>query len=310
MVVKELNGRLGNQLFQYAGVKGILKDLNYEDDDLILCFDKLVYSYGFENDIQHFNIEKYTEAKSFYKKCNIIQLFIIFVIKGIEKVIRAFSKGKNDEFIIYKFEKKIARFLNFFGIYFMRQGYTKFYRNSIFKRKVFIGYYESSKYFDNIKDTLLKEFTPKYPKRKENKELYKKIENSNSICVTIRRGDFLHDEFKKDHYVCTPEYFYKAIELMKEKIKNPTFIVFSDDVEWCKENMNFPKGTQYESGNDPVWEKLRLMYSCKHFIISNSTFSWWAQYLSRNKEKIVIAPKKWKNNGYHDDIYEDGWIKI
>ena len=172
------------------------------------------------------------------------------------------------------------------------------------------GWLESPKYFDHIRNKILKEFTPRNARLEKNADLYKKIENSESVCVTIRRGDFLSDKFKNEHYVCTPEYFYKGIELIRKKVVQPTFFVFSDDVGWCKDNMRFPKGTEFEDGTDPVWEKLRLMYSCKHFIISNSTFSWWAQYLSRNDDKIVIAPKKWKNKGDHKDIYQDNWIKI
>jgi hypothetical protein len=140
--------------------------------------------------------------------------------------------------------------------------------------------------------------------------LYEKIENTNSVCVTIRRGDFLLDQFIKSFYICTPEYFKKGIEKINNIIKNPQYIVFSDDIEWCKKNMSFPEGTVYESGNDPIYEKIRLMYSCKNFIISNSTFSWWAQYLSRNERKVVIAPKVWNKFEYADPIYDKDWIII
>ncbi len=145
--------------------------------------------------------------------------------------------------------------------------------------------------------------------------MYKMIEDSNSICISIRRGDFVTDsEISKRNLVCDSNYFYRAIDEMNKRVKNPRYVVFSDDVEWCKNNIDFPKDTIYEDGTDPIWEKLRLMYSCKHFIISNSTFSWWAQYLSRNKDKVVIAPSKWKNFSYRKDgkfdIYDDKWILI
>ena len=125
-----------------------------------------------------------------------------------------------------------------------------------------------------------------------------------------RRGDFLLEKFRKQFYICTPEYFEKAIDEIDKRVEEPQFVVFSDDVDWCKKNMKFPKETVFESGNDPIWEKIRLMYSCKNFIISNSTFSWWAQFLSRNQKKVVIAPKEWNRFEFVNPIYNSEWYLI
>jgi hypothetical protein len=148
-------------------------------------------------------------------------------------------------------EIRYQKFLNFFGIYWLTQGYYDFPIKNI-KNTILIGYFESAKYFEIIR------------------------------------------------------------EQIKKKVKNPVFFTFSDDIEWVRNNMNFGDNTKiyYESGNDPVWEKLRLMYNCKHFVISNSTFSWWAQYLSRNKDKIVIAPSRWRNYDSVLGIYELHWILV
>lgn len=191
----------------------------------------------------------------------------------------------------------------------MVDGYYEFkYHNN--KHIFFSGNLESDKYFDNIRDELLEEFSPKHDMIPENKELYDTIFNTNSVCISIRRGDFLNPEFSKKHFICDKEYFVNAVKKMNELIENPQYIIFSDDIEWCKKNIDFIENAKFESGNDPVWEKLRLMYSCKHFIISNSSFSWWTQYLSRNKDKVVIAPKKWKNIGVFDDIYQKNWTLL
>lgn len=307
MVYKEMRGRLGNQLFQYAAIKGILHDIGCDNEKIYLSFDRLVYSRNFKNDLVYYNINDYEEIKKI--KPVVIQNLLIIIMKVIERVIKLFSQKETRDYKVYKFECFMAPFLNFLGIYMIRHGYYKF-KKSFLKTKVFIGYLESPKYFDNIKNELLSLIVPKYDILPKNVKLLNKIKKTNSVCVTIRRGDFLDNKFKSEHYVCTPEYFSCAIEKMKKIVINPTFFVFSDDIEWCKENINFPEGTMFEEGNDPVYEKLRVMSSCKHFIISNSTFSWWAQYLSSNKDKVVIAPKKWKNYGYHDDIYEDTWHRI
>lgn len=300
----EMGGRLGNQLFQYAAVRNYMEQ--YNKSDLKINFSKLVYGLNFENELKNFNVIDYEEIEP-RAGLNIKQKILIKFMNFSEDLMKKFFKGTNVK--IKKFELLMKNFLMKNGVYYFNYGYVDFlpskYENIIFK-----GTFESAKYFENIENKIREEFTPKHEKLKKNLELYNKIENTESVCVTIRRGDFLTDEHKSIHYVCTPEYFYKSINKINELIQNPQYIVFSDDVEWCKNNMNFPEGTLYESGDDPVWEKLRLMYECKHFIISNSTFSWWAQFLSRNENKKVIAPTKWKNTFQNNDIYQDNWILI
>lgn len=101
-----------------------------------------------------------------------------------------------------------------------------------------------------------------------------------------------------------------AIEQIKSRVENPVFFMFSDDIQWVRENVSTGCPTYYEDGTDPVWEKLRLMSACKHFIISNSTFSWWVQYLAKNEDKIVVSPSRWFNNDYKSPLIDKKWIKI
>ena len=101
----------------------------------------------------------------------------------------------------------------------------------------------------------------------------------------------------QNFFLCDEAYFRKAVSIIRERVDNPVLIFFSDDIQWVREHLYFEDlQCFYETGNDPIWEKLRLMYSCHHFIISNSTFSWWAQYLGRRDDKIVISPSRWFAN--------------
>lgn len=300
-----MRGRLGNQMFRYATARKYMLENNI--NSLNLYFGN-IYKQNFENNLKDFNIIEYNEIDKI--KMNFKQKSILFVIRMLEKCIDFIYK-ENSSYKKNLFEKKLQAKLNKNGIYYLNQGYLEFEKsNSNIDAIILDGNFESAKYFDSIKSIIQEEFSPKKDKLQENLELYNKIENSNSICISIRRGDFLAKENKKAHYVCTPEYFEEAIKEISKLVNEPHFFVFSDDIEWVKHNMKFPGKVDYESGKDPVWEKLRLMYSCKHFIISNSTFSWWSQYLSTNKEKIVIAPSIWKNTYQNNDIYQENWILI
>ena len=179
-------------------------------------------------------------------------------------------------------------------------------------KNIFIsGPWEKPSLFNDIRPVLLREFTPLLPPPASNQSLYEVIESSESVCISVRRGDYESDPACRATFsVCHKSYFEQAITIIQQKIKNPTFIMFSDDIEWVKSNLTVPGKVYYESGKDSVWEKLRLMYSCKHFIISNSTFSWWAQYLSRNPNKIVISPDRWYLPDKQWPLIEDTFIKV
>lgn len=139
------------------------------------------------------------------------------------------------------------------------------------------------------------------------------IKNSNSVSLHIRRGDYVAlSKSKKGHALCPISYYKKAIENIAQKIHNPRFFIFSDDIQWVKENLAIKYNAEYIDFNRDYPERdIILMKHCKHNIIANSSFSWWGAWLNENPNKIVIAPKRWMNNlESSDDLIEPNWIKI
>ena len=128
----------------------------------------------------------------------------------------------------------------------------------------------------------------------ETKDYLQLIEDTNSVSLHIRRGDYA-ENFKtnKFHGLIDLSYYVKAIEFISRNLLNPCFFIFSDDIEWCKLNLNFiPNAIFIENSHHSVID-LHIMSRCKSNIIANSTFSWWAATLNENPNKIVIAPIKW-----------------
>jgi hypothetical protein len=116
------------------------------------------------------------------------------------------------------------------------------------------------------------------------------------------------------HNTSKEEYYNKALEIVENKINNPVYFVFSDDMEWVKANFSTKQETIFIDFNDAStnFEDLKLMTSCKHNIIANSSFSWWGAWLNKNPDKIVIAPKRWFNDDSinTNDIIPTNWVKI
>ena len=307
MIGVEIKERLGNQLFRYAVARKL--QIGRGDPDLVLgesFFNGKDASQGWYDGLEHFNIapHRVSRKKLVYSEGSPVQGLLLRAFYLDIKVLR---KPKS---IAKRHERQ-----NAWNRLLQKHGLAVAYDNSyepVFPagRNIFLeGSFENTKYFDNIRDHLLEELTPREAPRPENKALYESILGGNSVCISVRRGDFLSPRFRPVFDVCTPEYYRRAKDEIRKRVENPVFVYFSDDIEWVKANLA-EAGDLCESGNDPVWEKLRLMYSCRHFILSNSTFAWWAQYLSRNPDKTVIAPERWYNDDRPQHLLLDSFIKI
>jgi hypothetical protein len=198
---------------------------------------------------------------------------------------------------------------------------SKYYEKSlkydveIFKKDEFIyfdGYFQSYKYFESIKNEIFNDFTFREKINQKGLEMLDKIKNKNSVCLNVRRGDFINGKVVVE---IPSSYHYKAVDYILKKIDLPHIFVFSDDINWCIENLKFPCPTtfvthEYKGNKFKIY--MELMINCKHFIIPNSTFAWWAAYLNSNLDKIVITPKNWFDIASIDtnELIPDNWVKL
>jgi len=171
------------------------------------------------------------------------------------------------------------------------------------------GYWQSEKYFLDCKEAIENMFIIRERKVYENHTLYKEILENNSVCIHIRRGDYLNKKTIKHHGIIKADYYFKAVRYINENCSNPVFYCFSDDIGLAKEELKEIgiKIKYVERSENPLCD-FGLMQQCKHFIIANSTFSWWAAWLSKNTQKNVIAPKAWFVKTENPDIYPPDWI--
>ncbi len=177
------------------------------------------------------------------------------------------------------------------------------------------GYWQSEKYFINIRGILLKEFSPKNPLSDFSQSILENIKKSSpSISLHIRRGDYLLEKNQKIHGVCGLDYYESAILEFENQYKNSTFFVFSDDIQWAKDNLKINSNIIWVDGNDSSrnFEDIYLMSYCNHNIIANSSFSWWGAWLNDHKDKKIIAPKAWfySNQFNVNDLCCQDWVLL
>lgn len=284
MIRVKIFGGLGNQMFQYAFGKAVAQANNYEVE---FIYDNS--SYERELGLNYFNIQTLISYKKWeypliYKLLAKINKFTAFKLYPY-----------NNQKYIYDYK------LNFDG------ALLEVKDNSFLE-----GYWQSEKYFKSIENIIREEFEIISPINEKSLEAINSINKTNSVSIHFRRGDYISDEnAKKTHGMCSEEYYKKSIAFIKEKISDPHFFIFSDDINWVKNNFKFSENATFIDFTTLPIDDLRLMSLCNHNIMANSTFSWWAAWLNCNKDKIVISPKKWFLNSRDDsDLLIEGWIKL
>lgn len=300
MIYLIMCGRLGNQLFQYAFARNVQLATGQE---LAIDFTAVnqVESDEWRNYLDQYNVHNY----------KIVHKNDYFPPQRFLYKLLCIIRPKKSEEKQYRFDEFFAKHLAKLGVIFYESDFKYHYFESIKTKNIVIrGWFESERYFTEISEQLKKELTLKRPLSSENQKLRDKLRNTESICVTVRRGNFTEDQYKKEFLVCTPEYYYKSVECIRKAYHDAIVYVCSDEIEWCKKELRFPGEVLFEPQN-AVCEKLDLMSACRHFVLSNSTFSWWAQYLSDNEEKMVISPTRWRNCELPPvDIFGKDWCYL
>lgn len=302
MIYLHIHGRLGNQLFQYAHARY----LQYiTGDELVIDYRDVFLDHA---DLSEESLARYNVIP--YRKANGTEIpkTICYLIR-----IAWHLKPINHLRTQYYIERLICPILALFGIcYYDSNCHIMHYRPKKGKFNYIKGWYESPKYFSKIDDIIRKEFTPKESLLPKDQLLYERLKRKESICVTVRRGNFVNDPNLAARYnVCSTDYFRKGVEYIQNILSDTLVYVCSDDNEWCRKNLAFKGEVIFERNGLNPSEKLYIMTACRNFVISNSSFSWWAQHLCDNKDKIVVAPKKWRNeNPEPTDIKEDYWKYI
>lgn len=272
----KFKGGLGNQLFQYATARN-------------LCIEKkisylLLNTESYKNDSlgRSFSLTKLQVKGTVIKSNRVKKIFRKHT--KINKIFTAFSLHKNiteDNFSIQEIKEKTGLLTSL------------------------DGYWQSQVYFNNIRHILLKEFTPLYLP-----VLPDWVAEKNTIAVHVRRKDYLTE--KRYGFLGT-DYYEAAITMLNQKLTDPLFVFFSDDIYWCKTTF---RSNRIIFCEDEQWDtdylQLYLISKCAHQVIANSSFSWWGAWLNTNPQKIVIRPAKpFKEKSllyeYH---YPEEWISV
>lgn len=294
MIILELKCGLGNQLFEYAFARALKKKLN-ED-----------YVYLDLNDFENEPDKRSFALGNFSLPTDTIILKNSMVRKyGIKiksKLLQCTARMKRQD---------VEDMLIQHGIYSRNFEYDP--RTYDGKVHYLRGIFQNRHYFDDIVDEIKNIYQiSSDPSNQGVSNCLSNIMNEESVCVHIRRGDYVSVEKWSRHLqVCTENYYCQGMEYVKKKVPEATFYVFSnthEDIEWIKNNYHLPYAVTYVDMQNTDIDDFRLMMNCKHFVISNSSFSWWSQYLCENKEKIVVAPSFWdtQKNRY-SGIYMDFW---
>lgn len=292
MIVSHILGGMGNQMFQYAAGRSLAIHLNDTCKLDLTDFDRYALHHGYELK-RVFNVPvKPTTSDELRLVLGLRRLSLV------KKILRRrqFSALRGREFVI-------EPYFNF---------WPKFF--SLNSGSYLHGYWQSEKYFKSIEKVIRDDFSFRKPLAGKNLLLANQIDIGNAISLHIRRGDYVTDtKTGSIMSVCGRNYYERAVSYIGNQISNPIFYVFSDDMDWVRDNVRIDYPSVYIDNNKGLdsYIDMQLMSLCKHHVIANSSFSWWGAWLNPCAEKIVVAPKVWFRNDNNDsDLIPSEWVRL
>ena len=294
MVIVRIFFGLGNQMFQYAAARRLAHVLQTDLKLDISCFDHWkIHSYS----LHPFNIREVIATPEETARFNNL---------SIESWL-----GKK----VFRLKQKLAL-----------RDWTILYENSIrpvdsrvlnARGDVYLGgYWQGEKYFADIADILRKEFTVRIEPDAKSREVAGRIQSCESVGLHVRRGQLASPAHRDQTHgpCCSPQYYRECVKCMAARTRDPHFFVFSDDPDWVVQNMRLDYPVEFVTHNDDErnYEDLRLMSLCRHQIIANSSFSWWAAWLNTNPVKVIFAPKQWlhRDQELTRDLLPAEWTRV
>ncbi len=265
MIAVRLIGGLGNQMFQYAAGRALAERLGTE-----LLLDT--------RDFEHYSLYDY----------------------GLHKFAISTTVASPVQLARWpSWIRRGSRLLRRIGIHTRWYAEIQFQYDAAWESipdgTMIDGYFQSERYFSDITESLRVEFVPVDLLSQQNAHYAELARDCESVAIHVRRGDYVTNlNALKVHGVCSPDYFETAITYMRERLENPRFFVFSNDMAWARENLELGDNAVFVTGNerDPEID-IHLMAQCRHHIIANSSFSWWGAWLNPSENKMVVAPERW-----------------
>jgi len=291
VIIVKLQGGLGNQMFQYA----LWRSLHARGTDAkvdLRPFRRCAFHNGYELD-RVFNVKPPTASEVECRNmCNDRYTTLARVAKKLGWV----DAPKNSKHFCQLKQPACSSFSYLPEVWSLRDTYLD-------------GFWQNTKYFDTVRSYLVSDFAFNEKLDYENASMLAEIDCCESVSIHIRRGDYVGTGWDQ----CGMDFYARALKEVRRRKENLKLFMFSDDVTWCRNNLQFP-GATYVEGNGGVRSHIDmlLMSRCKHNIVANSTFSWWAAWLNSYTNKIVVLPKKWAVG--HDDASHglvcDNWIAM
>ena len=294
MILDECGG-LGNQLFRYAALRYYARRYG-ADMRISVEHARYAQSYGYPRPflLDHFSITVPMRERSLGDR------LLLTGKPWLKRVITPAKKALRTQVFSQDFS-----------------GCHSFLKDIPVERHVrrlhLVGYWHTYMTAEKVEEELRSELAFRKPAEGKNLEVLEQIRRSrNPVSLHVRRGDSTVSATNRVHLPL--EYYLNAIATMKERFDNPTFFVFSDDIGFVKDYLRLDGTTVFVGHNDDfsAHEDLRLMSSCHHHIIANSTFSWWGAWLNPRQDKTVIAPRQWyvTPDSYYPDLYPPTWTLV